>query len=157
MLNFDTQSLEQFIDSEFLLLKDRIVDNIISARKVASGRTIESLEVLRESDIDGVTISLIGRADFETMEKGNPPDVRPDNFERKLYGWSISKGIDFESTSRRWWFAVNTARKIIDEGDTLYREGGRKDIYSNELPATIERIDAEVDKQINTFIQTITI
>lgn len=46
--------------------------------------------------------------------------------------WAARKGISAP--------AGGIAYNIMTKGSKLYRTGGRTDIYSNEIPATIDRI-----------------
>lgn len=114
-------------------LKQRIIANHRNAGQVASGKTIASMRV----NVDGDTGELVGRKQFWNLETGTAPwknatNRVPYSFQAVIEQWIKDKGLNLNS------WAV--AYKIIHEGTKLYRQGGRNDIYSNEIPKTIENI-----------------
>lgn len=116
-------------------LRQRIIANHRQAGQVASGKTIASMQVI----VDGNRGELIGRRRFFNLEEGEPPwrnagSIRkvPATFNAVIEQWIRDKGLNLNS------WAV--AHKIIHEGTRLYRQGGRADIYSNEIPITIDAI-----------------
>lgn len=134
-------------------LAQRIADNIARNGQAASGKTQQSLHV--EEDNESVT--LYGRKAFGTMEQGRAPGRVPRNFQQILYLWSINKGIAFDDERERSSFAYLLARKIQSEGTKLFREGGRTDVYSNEIPTTIERIRKRISRAFKIFVESITL
>ena len=105
-------------------------------------------------NIDGDTGELVGRKQFWNLETGtapwkNPSDKVPYSFHAVIEQWIKDKGLNLNA------WAV--AYKIIHEGTRLYRQGGRADIYSNEIPQTIQNIGQRLlviyDKQITEMIQ----
>ena len=73
----------------------------------------------------------------------------PASFNAIIEQWIKDKGLNLNS------WAVSY--KIIHEGTKLYRQGGRADIYSNEIPKTIESVGQRLlviyDKQITETIK----
>ena len=137
---------------ELEALKERIIANHRQAGQVASGKTIASMQV----NIDGDTGELVGRPFFGTLETGAKPWKNaasmkkvPASFNAIIEQWIKDKGLNLNS------WAV--AYKIIHEGTRLYRQGGRSDIYSNEIPKTIDNIGQRLlviyDKQITETIK----
>lgn len=137
---------------ELEALRDRIIANHRQAGQVASGRTIQSMQV----NIDGDSGELVGRPYFGTLETGARPwrnaasmKKVPASFNAVIEQWIKDKGLNLNS------WAV--AYKIIHEGTRLYRQGGRADIYSNEIPKTVEAIGQRIlviyDDMITQSIQ----
>lgn len=136
------------ISEELESLRQRIIDNHIKAGQKASGKTIASLRV--EVDDDGGT--LFGRKAFGTLETGRRGGGVPKGFYQIIYQWMQDKGIRVEKPKS---FAYLVARKIAREGTKLYRQGGRDDIYSNEIPKTIESIGNKVRGLLSTEVEHI--
>lgn len=130
---------EQVVE-ELQSLAKRIADNIARNGQTASGRSAQSLEVRQEGD----TFLLLGRKYFGTLETGRRPigDFKPSRaFVEVLYRWSQDKHISFDDDRERWSFAYALGRRIHKEGTLLHQQGGRKDVYSSEIPATIQGIE----------------
>ena len=87
---------------------------------------------------------LFGRMAFGTLETGRKPGKVPVGFYQIIKQWVIDKGISFDSQSERNSFAYLVSRKIAREGTQLYRTGAEADVYTTEVPETIERIKDRV-------------
>lgn len=122
---------------ELLNLRQRIADNIRKNGQTASGRSERSLIVEDEGD----SIVLYGRKAFGTLETGRRGGAVPRNFTAILYQWSMDKRISFGSERERWSFAYALGKRIQKEGTLLHKLGGRKDVYSNEIPQALENIN----------------
>lgn len=137
------------VADELQKLKERIVANHIAAGQRASGRTIESM-IVRVDDIgDGVVIGeLDARPYFAGLETGSRPWSVIHTRQRKdgteypsapkwfidiVRDWAGSKGVNLDSP---W----GVATKIMTSGSELFRNGGRNDIFSNEIPVTVENL-----------------
>lgn len=100
-------------------------------------------------DTRGETLTVWGWKYFENVEKGIPPligfTLKPANplVRVQLYNWSIRKGISFDSDSKRKSFAYLLRQKILREGTSLYRRGGRADIYTPEIDKLIQSVAAK--------------
>jgi hypothetical protein len=130
---------EQVVE-ELQSLAKRIADNIARNGQTASGRSAKSLEVRQEDD----TFLLLGRKAFHTLERGVPPlgdKIKTKSLAGILYRWSNDKRISFADERERWSFAFALAHKIKERGTRLYGDGGREDVYSSEIPATIQGIE----------------
>lgn len=133
--------IRKIVDEELNALRQRIIDNHLKAGQKASGKTIASLRV--EADDNGGV--LYGRKAFGTLEKGRRGGRVPKGFYQIIYQWMQDKGIRVERPKS---FAYLVARKIAREGTKLYRQGGRDDIYSNEIPKAVDNIG---DKIVGSF------
>ena len=148
-----SQLMHQIIMSELQHLAQRITENIKKTDQWASGDPARKLKIRKE----GATYTLYGRDSFESLEIGYRGHVSP----RKIFNWSIAKGIPFEDEQERLDFSFRTAKKIAEEGTVLFRTGktfsGKiPDVYSSEIRQTIEnlyeKLGAEVNRQIETII-----
>ena len=128
---------KRIINEELLSLRQRIIDNHLRAGQKASGRTIQSLRVEATED-EGI---LFGRKAFSTLETGRRGGRVPAGFYHIILQWVKDKGIQVEKPKT---FAYFVARKIAREGTSLYRRGGREDIYSSEIPKTVESIGKRI-------------
>ncbi len=146
------------LSEELYELRRRIIEHHIAAGEKASGRTVESLRV-EVSDTGGV---LFGRKAFGTLETGRKAGTGPKGFTQIIRQWILDKGIAYEAipyvrvASDRWTpkytpeerglrsLAGAIAGKIRNEGTALFRSGGRDDIYSQEIPKTIDSIRSRV-------------
>jgi len=144
--------LQQFtiLKSELESLKNRIIQNHIAAGQKASGKTIKSLKV----DIDEDSGELSGRGFFAVLETGRKKGKVPKGFQAIILKWISDKGISVENPKS---FAYLVARKIANEGTLLHRQGGRSDIFSNEIAKTIEnvlsRLGEDQVKEILSLLQ----
>ncbi len=144
------------VNEELSDLAQRIADNIARNGQAASGRTQQSLHVVEDDD----SVTLYGREGFHSLERGvSPEEVKKDimSFSRILYLWSQDKGISFSSDKERSSFAYLLARKIKREGTALYRDGGRADVYSNEIPTTVQRIRQRISAAFRLMVESINI
>lgn len=139
---------ELVVAEELEALKQRIINNHIEANQRTTGATEESLVVSVQPLNDGVLGALDGREYFAALETGTKPWANPYYRKTKdgkelpsppkwwrdiVAEWLIAKGLtDFSP-----WLV---AGKIMTEGSKLYRDGGRKDIFSNEIPTAIKNI-----------------
>lgn len=132
---------------ELRSLAQRIAENIRKNGQTASGRSERSLVV----EDEGESIVLYGRKDFSNLETGQPPigNVRPSRtFAQILYKWSQDKRIQFSNSRERWSFAYALGWRINKKGTLLYQQRGRKDVYSNEIPVTLERINQSLGSML---------
>lgn len=144
----------EIIGDELDSLMQRVIANHLRAGQKASGRTMQSIRK-QVSDEGGV---LFGRAYFGVLETGRKPGAVPKGFRDVILQWMKDKGISAtpvpykRKPSVRWQpkytpqergdmsLAGAIAYRIKKDGTRLYRNGGRDDIYSNEIPKTVESI-----------------
>lgn len=141
--------IRQILADAFENLRYRISSNIDTAGKVASGKTQESLKVEIVADADGWSATLFGRPFFGALETGSRPwrnqyPHPPRFFQDIMKQWIDDKGLDLNP--------YLVARKIMREGSALYRAGGRSDIYSEEIPATINELKIALGRVMATPI-----
>ena len=134
------KEVQNIIFEELEDLRKRIISNIDSTGRRASGRTSGSMH----TDVSENRGILFGRMAFETLETGRKPGKVPAGFYQIIKQWVIDKGISFDSQSERNSFAYLVSRKIAREGTQLYRTGAEADVYTTEVPETIERIKDRV-------------
>ena len=150
-------------------LADKISTNIEANGQRASGRTQASLAV--EVDADGG--ELVGRSPFGTLETGRAGGRVPYNFRDIIKQWIIDKGLAVEEVpykrvpTMNWQpkytpyerglnqMAGAIANRIAEDGTLLYREGGRADVYSNEIPAALEEVANRIGILLVDYVNTI--
>ena len=166
---FKKQDIAQVLTEELSRLAERIKENHRRAGQVASGRTLRSITYeVRE---DGG--SLFGRFPFGTLETGRRAGGTPLGFAQIIRQWILDKGIPVtpmpyvRKPSERWQpkyspeerglrsMAGAIAHKIRTQGTSLFRQGGRADIYSNEIPDTIERVTQRISKVFLLMVDSI--
>lgn len=123
----------KILADELNALKQRVIQNHLAAGQKASGKTIRAFEV----DVDDRSGALYGRAFIGTLETGRKAGRVPKNFRAIIEQWVKDKSITIDNPKS---FAYFVAKKIATEGTKLHRSGGRDDIYSNEIPKSIEII-----------------
>lgn len=141
-ITIDKQMPSAIVREELETLKQRIIANMYAADAVATGKTIKSMHVTM-AEGDKIEGTLYGRKFFGALETGrkptppNTPPSKPTLYEAILE-WCKAKGIkgkDEKGTQGIAW-AITTS--IHKRGTTLFRQGGRANIYSNEIPRTIK-------------------
>lgn len=159
----------KIVREELTSFMERVRENHRRAGQVASGRTSESMHV----EVEGDEGTVFGRVAFGTLETGRRGGAVPKNFVSIIRQWMADKGIKaapipyVRKPSERWQpkytaqergdmsLASAIAAKIRKSGTTLYREGGRDDIYSNEIPRTTEAIMKKVLKLFTVDVESI--
>lgn len=150
---YDEKKAIQAVTDELEQLKNRIISNMRSAGEVASGRTIRSLRVI--SDDEGAALISAQNMPFGVLETGRRGGKVPYGFSQIIYDWMQAKGVHGtirgnmtqERADRSMAYVIS--RNIARHGTSLFRRGGRSDIYSNEIPRTVSvlvhKIAATVD------------
>lgn len=149
-----TEDVKNIVVDELTALKERIARNIVATGQNASGRTIASLEIV---DTD-TSVSLLGRRYFKVLETGRRGGRVPYKFSTIIRQWMEDKGIKatpipyIRIPSEKWQpkytpqergdmsLAGAIAHKIKTEGTKLFKDGGREDVYSSEIPQTVASI-----------------
>ena len=150
---YDEKKAVQLVADELEHLKNRIIGNMRSAGEVATGRTIRSLQVI--SDDAGAALISAQDMPFGVLETGRRGGKVPYMFSSIIYEWMQAKGVHGtirgngtqEKADRSMAYAIS--RNIAQHGSSLFRRGGRSDIYSNEIPRTVSvvvhKIAAAID------------
>lgn len=153
------------LTEEMEALKKKIIAQHLGAGQKASGRTAASLRV-EATEEEG---TLYGRSPFGTLETGRKPGKVPQGFQAIIRKWMADKGIVADpipyKTDRPHKYTPQErgnlslsfliARKIKREGTSLFRKGGRADIYSNVIPETTERIKSRIVELLKLDIENI--
>ena len=135
------EQVRQIVAEELEQARKNISENIEREGKRASGKTQESM-VVSVADEGTATIgTLSGRSYFGALETGSKPWATqykrvPLFFAEIIGDWIADKGLDLNP------FAVAT--KIMREGSKQHREGAITTVYSEEIDATLERINKRV-------------
>lgn len=163
--SFKGETPSYILSDELERLRQKIIAQHIAAGQKASGRTAASLRVEVEPQ-HGV---LFGRTAFGTLETGRKPGKVPAKFTDIIKQWMRDKGISGTpipyKTDRPHKYteqergdntlAYFIARKIKNSGTSLYRQGGRADIYSNAIPEATRRILDRLVKLVSENIESI--
>jgi hypothetical protein len=120
---------------ELEALSKRIQANIFVSGEYASGETSKSMKVIKSN----FSASLVGREYFAALETGRKPGKgTPISV---LLNWIRAKGIGTGDDKKDRSFAYLISRKHAKEGSELFRNRGRKDIYSNEIEKFVNKIE----------------
>lgn len=148
-------SIGQILAEELGSLKAAITNNIRTTGQWASGATAASMQV----HVTGDTGELLGRRAFGTLETGRGPGRVPRNMVDIIYEWMQHKGIHgtpmpYRRPGPHKWptsqvrgdmsLAGAISHNIAMYGTSLYRNGGRDDVYSRAIPETVARINARL-------------
>lgn len=147
----DTIEIEEMMREVFEQMRRDIIARHEQAGQVASGRTRDSLRSEIVPGLSSVTATLYGRKYFAALETGSKPWAKqyqhpPKPFVETIAEWMKDKGITGVS-------AYLVARKIMQEGSSLYRNGGRNDIFT---PA-MQDAERKIDEQISALFERITL
>ncbi len=141
-----TDEIRQILREELEDLRRRIIENMGKADQIVTGKTRDSLQVTVQPQAEGAYGVLTGRFAFASLERGTRPwnkkPAKVPRFFADLIGeWIAAKGL--EGKLNKW--AV--AHTLIHKGSSLYRKGGRSDIYTPEIALTMERLgDRIIDR-----------
>lgn len=140
---------KRIISEELNILRLRIIENMKRNKQVVTGKTAQSLVV----DVDECGGRLMGNIPvIPTLETGRKAGRVPRGFASIIYQWMQDKGIHGDpipyvrsgkhkySAQERGdrSMAAAIAHTIKTKGSRLHRTGGRNDVYSTEIPRTIE-------------------
>ncbi len=160
-------SVTTILQSELEWLKDSIIERMRAEGITVTGKTAESLESVVKSSTNMTVFWAIlkGRPAFSTVEDGRRPGGVPSNIESIIKRWIQDKGISIRQIpyvrqpSERWQpkytvqerslniAAGAIAHTIKTKGTRLFRQGGRKDIYTPLIDEFIERVSEKVSKE----------
>lgn len=140
-----TTDTAAILQDELEKLKQRVATNIEVTGRRATGRTAESLQV----EVDGLSGALTGRQAFSTLEQGSRPWARqyarpPKWFAKLIQEWLDAKRLDLNA------YAV--ASTIMRKGSRLRRIGGKDDVYTNEIPRTIDSIQRRLADGLQALV-----
>lgn len=119
------------------MLRDEIIEAHYRAGQKATGRTAGLMSVSVPTSTRG---ELWVPSYFSVLEDGRRPGRVPYNFEEILRRWAEAKGLHFSSY-------YMLAKKIKEEGTKLYRDGGRRDVFSG----TIENFEKWITSTLSGY------
>lgn len=150
-------TLNIILHEELEHLRSNIIANMQRNGQIASGETARSMH----TEATMTDAYLYGRSPFGVLETGRRAGRVPVNFQDIILVWMQHKGIhgtrgyktnrphkytNEEYSDRSLAGAI--AYRIKTRGTSLHRAGGRSDVYSNEIPATIERIRKRIMSEL---------
>jgi len=138
------QSIQAILDRELHQLAETIKADI----PAVSGRTRDSIRVETTAESGRI----FGRQAFHVLERGRAGGKVPKGFYHIILDWAKQKGIQVDNIKS---FAYLTAQKIAREGTAIFRQGGKSDVYSDKIPATVETINKQLLSLFKTEITTI--
>lgn len=165
-------NVQEVLTEELEALRQTIIANMEAAGQVASRRTINSMHVETEELAGTLYGGLPDGAPISTFETGRKAGAVPFGFTGIIRQWMDDKGIHAEpipylrAPSERWQpkyspqergdraMAGAIAHTIETRGTQLYRQGGRNDIYSQAVQATIDRISNRLAGIISLEIES---
>lgn len=130
---------------------NKIRENLDRTGTTASGRTKESIEYTVENG----TLVITGRPFFRGVETGRPGGKVPYNFTDIIRQWMKDKNIEgqFGNTeSERRSAAYLIGQYIKANGTSLYRNGGREDIFTNVINEELPELEKEVWLRVSDTI-----
>jgi hypothetical protein len=117
-----------------------IQNNLASTGSNATLQTSESLEFQIDDQGETITLTLLGRPFFATVETGRrpTPDLKPSkSMIDNITEWVAARGLDANMV---WAVAV----QITKEGTKLWQQGGRTDIYTDPIDNMIGKIQKDI-------------
>lgn len=141
--------VHRIVQEELAKAKANITENIEREGKRATGKTAEGMAVTVADEGSAVVGTLSGRAFFKALETGSKPWAKqykrvPKFFADIIAEWADAKGVDIPP------YAVAT--KIMREGSKQHRDGAITTVYSEEIDATVERINERVMGLFDTVL-----
>lgn len=129
--------------------------NAQSAGKVATGKTIRSLEREVFDFGGGAEGRIYGASYISTLETGRPParnastPYQKQQFIRSLMEWCRVRGIGQSLNDEQLYRLANYMRwRINTFGSQLWQRGGRKDIITPALEQAEARIEGQLEEYI---------
>ena len=122
----DPLKVLETVEAEYNHVADLIERNIIQAGKRVSGKLSARPDVRIVSKREDFDVHMDTAAYFGTLETGRrpTPDVKPSAEMIENFGeWAQAQGME---EGAEWGIAT----KINQEGTQLWKDGGRKDIFS---------------------------
>lgn len=124
----------------------QIRENLSSTGTTATGKSASSLRYEVTNEGTKATLRVVGKPFFAVVETGRKPtpSYKPsETFVASIKSWMDAKG--------KTGSAYAIAQSIHKKGTKLWREGGRKDIYSNVINQNLyDKISLDL---LNKFAQ----
>lgn len=146
MLN---DEIRQILLEELTALRKRIIENMGKAEQIVTGKTRDSLVVKATEQASGAYGVLTGRQAFAALETGSRPWSRPPKRVPKFFADLIGEWIEAKGLDLNQWAVAHT---LIHKGSSLYRSGGRADIYTPEIAQTMENLGNRILERYSVLI-----
>lgn len=131
----------------------KIQENLESTGTNASGRTSDSLEY----ELTDTGLRILGRQYFQSVEQGRPGGKVPYRFQDIIRQWMSDKGISEQFGEKEWQrrsAAYMIANFIKENGTSLYRSGGRDDIYTSVIDEELKKLEEQISIQVDEYVRT---
>lgn len=138
-------NVTEILRSELEGLRQRVADNIVATGRNATGKTVAGLSV----EANGLSGALTGREAFATLEIGSRPWAHQYPRPPKWFAKLIQEWIDAKSLRLN---AYAVATTLMRDGSRLRRQGGKDDVYTPEIPRTLEAITRRVTSQMQVLV-----
>ena len=133
---------------------ETIKTNSRNAGQVATGKTLRSLEYTLHREGKAYIARILGRPYFGTLETGRGPYAGgkgdPAGFNQRLIEWMKARNFQCKDEAEYLRMANYLRWKINKFGTSLYRKGGRKDVFT---PAVNDLADF-VEKELIVFFES---
>ena len=133
--------------------RDEIRANMASKGINASGRTSDSLQVIRDDKGMRLVFAAGERAPMETLEIGRPGGKVPYNFTDIIVQWSLDKGLNWGDDKARRKIAGAVAWGKIRPFGTNRHEN-HEDVYSTPVHKAVAQLGNDIRAAIFAEIQT---
>lgn len=142
-------SNSEIIRNELAILQQTIIANMKAANQTATGKTISMFGIENISETHG---ELVGAKWVGALENGSGPTKKrgTSSYEDLVTRWSewiVAKGItvaDEKALNRLAKFFIWYKSKF---GTKLYRNGGRRDIYTPAIETLTSNLSNQISKQ----------
>jgi len=122
----------------------KIRDNLESTGTTATGKTANSMYFKLTEEGTKIMVEVFGKPFMAVVETGRKPT--PDKKPSRAMIDNITEWVSARGKPDSMIWAVAT--KIQKEGTELFKKGGRKDIYSNEIEGFVDAIGSAITKEI---------
>jgi hypothetical protein len=128
----------------------QIRNNMSATGTNSTGKSSKSLTYEIEEKGTSIFLRVLGREYFAVVETGRRPTpqyTKPSReFVQSIKEWAQAKGKPEGS-------AYAIAKSIHQKGTKLFREGGRRDVYSNVEQSLVDQVGKDLlDKYANLFL-----
>jgi hypothetical protein len=143
---------KQILDKEGAAIVSQVRQSLSDKNISKSGKTAASL---RNETKDNYNLEVWGREDIDNVESGVSPSQAKkksaDELRPMIYDWSKYLPIEFSTSKKRMAFASTVTANLRTIGSKLYREGGRKDIYTDKANEALTRLADKLGQAILNY------
>lgn len=153
-IGVSTDTIDVIINDTMSKCIATIKTNSRAAGQVATGKTLRSLEYTLQRLGKSYVARILGRPYFGTLETGRGPynggKGDPHGFNQRLIEWMKARNFQCKDEAEYLRMANYLRWKINKFGTSLYRKGGRKDIFTPAVDDMAELLE----KELIVFFQT---